>query len=252
LYSVGASDHFQDPDSLLKLFVILATSPEADLGFDTSIERVFGKSDFDVQFSIEGTGYRTTKVLFDVGADAPTGRGTRVFEVEDLRTGGKCVIKDCWVEDRPGKEMEHNIAARIKERVGKEEFCEYFIDVCGHRRTDMSGSFEMVCQSLKAGTFNPGGGFHPKLVVPPTKSRSSYMSGAPVANQDHYLRPAETKAAPSHPPHPRFRYQIVYKERGISLFEVTSLEKVFLYISHAAEGATGFTERAVVVLTLNV
>ena len=106
-------DISQDPDSLLKFFVILTTSSKADLGFDTNIERA-GETDFDLQFTIDRRKYRTSKLLYDIGADTPTGRGTWVFEVVDKETKEVRVIKDCWVEDRPGKQMEHEIIARIK------------------------------------------------------------------------------------------------------------------------------------------
>jgi hypothetical protein len=224
---------------LLKFFIILVTSPEADLGFDTNVERI-GESDFDVQFSIEGMRYPATKLLFDIGADAPRGRGLRVFEVKDLRTGGNCVIKDCWVGDCLYKEMEHDIVAKIKRSMGDEEFCNHFIDIYGYHKKDMSGGFGEVCKLLKTGTFESVEGFEPELLVPPTESRPSYTSGAPVTDQGHYLRSTKKKAGPAHPPHSQFRYQIVYKEKGISLFEVTSLDKVFKYISQAAEGAARF------------
>jgi hypothetical protein len=179
-------------------------------------------------------------MLFDIGADAPMGRGSRVFEVKDPRTGGTCVIKDCWVEDRLGKEMEHDIIARIKGSMSDEEFCNYFIDIYGYHKKEMSGGFGEVCKLLKTGTFESVEGFRPEPLVPPTESRSSYTLRAPVAKRSYYLQSAEKKAVPTHPPHPRFRYQIVYKEKGISLFEVTSFEKVFKYINQAAEGAARF------------
>lgn len=103
-FSIGVPNISQDPDSLLKFFVILATSSKADLGFDTNIESA-GETDFDRR------DYRTSKLLYDIEANTPTGRGTWVFEVVDKETKEVRVIKDCWAEDRPGKQMEHEIIA---------------------------------------------------------------------------------------------------------------------------------------------
>ena len=109
-FSIGVPNISQDPDSLLKFFVILATSSKADLGFDSNIESA-GETDFDLQFTIDGRDYRTSKLLYDIEANTPTGRGTWVFEVVGKETKEVRVIKDCWVEDRPGKQMEHEIIA---------------------------------------------------------------------------------------------------------------------------------------------
>lgn len=79
---VGISNTSQDPDSLLKFFVPLATSPEADLGHDVNIERV-DETDLDLKFTIEGRVYRTSTQLYDIGAHTPTGRETWVFKVKD-------------------------------------------------------------------------------------------------------------------------------------------------------------------------
>jgi hypothetical protein len=230
------SDTFQDPDSLLKFFTILATSSGEDLGFDTNIEKV-GESDFDIQFSIDGKKYHTTKLLFDIGADAPTGRGSRVFEVDDPGTGGKRVIKDCWVEDRPGKEMEHSIVVGIKMRMDEKEFCQHFIDVHGHHKKEMSGRFGEVWKLLNTETSKSTEGIETEPLIPPIQPTSAYAVGTSVANQDHLLQPTENEPPPSHLPHPRFRYQIIYEEKGISLFEVPSFGDVFVYISEATEGA---------------
>ena len=51
----------------------------SDPGFDTQIERV-NYSDFKLCFLIEGTGYLTPMVLYDVGADAVCGHGIWTFE----------------------------------------------------------------------------------------------------------------------------------------------------------------------------
>jgi len=235
---IGVPNISQDPDSLIKFFVILATSSRADLGFDTNIERA-GETDFDLQFTINGREYRTSNLLYDIGADTPTGRGTWVFEVVDEETKEVRVIKDCWVEDSPGKQMEHEIIAGIKHGMNSEEFREHFIDICGHRKTDTSGGFGKICKILETETFVEKE-FEPSLIVPASGAQrptcTDRRAGDSIADQHHRLRSTEGKRVPENPPHPRFRYQVVYDEKGTSLFEVTSFDDGFLHIGQAAEG----------------
>ncbi|KAF9646538.1 hypothetical protein BDM02DRAFT_3270901 [Thelephora ganbajun] len=204
-------DWFEDPESAIKFFAILATSSATDLGFDTNIKRI-GDCDFDLQFNIQGTEYNTSMLLYNVGADIPCGRGTWVFEVVDQETKEVRAIKDCWVENRRGKHMEHEIVA-----------------------TDTSGGFQGVCDILSKEEFKSLDNFYPQLLVlARTNSKPIYSRfvGNSTPNRSHHSRrsPPPTQLAPTIPPHPRFRYQVVYSNRGISLFEVTSLEKVFVYL----------------------
>ena len=52
------SPFYQDQDSLIHFFSILAFSSESELGFDTEIERV-NNSDFELCFCIEEVRYLT-------------------------------------------------------------------------------------------------------------------------------------------------------------------------------------------------
>jgi hypothetical protein len=215
---------------------LLATASETDLGFDTNIKKI-GETDFDLQFTIGEKVYHTSELLYDIGADAPTGRGSRAFEVVDQETEKVRVIKDCWVEDRPGKQMEHVILAEIERDVGNKDFGKYFIDVAGHRRTNTSGGFGRVCEILQTRTFKPADRYEPHILIPATDvPKPTYTAAASVADQDHYLRPSPTKPPPERPPHPRFRYQVVYDEKGIPLFEETSFVEVFGHIGRATYG----------------
>ena len=232
---VGISNISQDPSSLIKFFVLLATSSEADLGFDTNIKRA-GGTDFDLEFTIEEREYRASKLLYDIGANALTGRGSRVFEVTDQGTKKARAIKDCWIEDRPDKQMEHVIVAEIERDMGAEKFDEFFIGIHGHRKTEMSGGFKSICDILKNKTFIPADEFKPLALIPTDTPKPSYTASASVADQEHHLQQTPAKWASEHPPHPRFRYQVVYGEVGMTLFEEDSFGKVFHHISRAAYG----------------
>ena len=133
--------------------------------------------------------------------------------------------------------MEHDIVTEIKSDMDDEMFRKHFIDICGHHRTDMSGGFDRVCKILENRTFVPRDRFEPQMLVPATDTpKPTYDPAASVADQDHRLQSAPTRPAPEHPPHPRFRYQVVYDERGMSLFEVASFAEAFDCIGRATVG----------------
>ena len=155
------------------------------------------------------------------------------------QAGEARVIKDCWVEDRPGKRKEHEIVTGVKNDMGDQKFGKHFVDIRGHRETYTSGGFDRVCQILKNRKFKPKV-FEPGLLVPASSTQKptyTDQSEGSIADQDHYLQSTEETEVPRNPPHPRFRYQVVYDEKGESLFEVTSLSKVLAYIGQAAEGS---------------
>jgi len=145
----------------------------------------------------------------------------RGFEVKDEETQEVRVIKDCWIEERYAKRMEHDVAAEIKRGMGDyQKSCKHFIDICGHRKTYTSGGFNKVCKVLENGTFKLAEGFVLQL-----------LASTPAAP-----KPTPTKLTSERPPHPRLHYQVVYSEKGISLFEVTSFEEVFAHIGQVTEG----------------
>jgi len=132
----------------------------------------------------------------------------------------------------PGRESqgvrtEHEIVAKIKETIGSGDFLKYSIGTYGDRGVDNSGGFQEVCSTLANGLFEALDCFEsmpspiPAQNQPaPTTSRVTIPSDPP-----HPPRPT-----PDVPLHPRFRCQVIHCEKGVSLFEVTSLEEVFRYL----------------------
>ena len=147
------------------------------------------------------------------------------------------VIKDCWVEDRLGKLMEHEIIERIKQDMKNDgDFHKYFIDICGYQKTPTSGGFHKLCKNLETRTFAEVD-FNYQHLVPTDVQKAVYHTSAEdrIPDQAGYLLQT-LDGEPQVPPNPRFRYQVVYKEKGISLFEVLSFADVFKYIVQAADG----------------
>jgi len=121
------------------------------------------------------------------------------------------VIKDCWLEDRQDKALEHTIVERVRGAVGKAEFQKRFIDICSHRTT-RNAVLDRVCEILKR-DFNKRDGFY---AVPINGSRQAVGT--------------------MQPPPPRFRYQVVYREKGDSFYHVRSLQKAYLDLNEVTKG----------------
>lgn len=230
--------------SLVHFFVILASSDKTELGFDTNIKRISETSDFVLSFTVDKKVYNTSCLLYDIGADAPYSRGTWVFEVKDQEDQGIRVIKDCWVEDRPGKDAEHIIAGNIKQKMGEVTFNKYFVNIIGHRRTDPTGGFLRVCEMLKKERFGPEPRslgclcLYPLVPIEEKKSSYNQSAGNQISNQDRHLTPnlSGDPKKQKHTIHPRFRYQIIYEEKGESLYQVTSLADLIHHLAHVTLG----------------
>ena len=229
----------QEPDLLIHLFIFLAFSNESDLGFDTEIERV-NNLDFELRFPIKETNYLTSIVLYDVGADSMCGRGTWVFEayLEDQTENSKPhVIKDCWVEDRPGKQMEHAIIEQARKAIGHEQFREHFVDFRAYRKAtnEALARFYRVPSGSDSDT---GLKTYPLLRESGVDHGSNYsqVGQVSVADQSHHLGSGAGSATHQRRLHPRFRYQIVYAERGTSLYDITSLSETFEHLIGVVEG----------------
>jgi len=158
-----------------------------------------------------------------------------VFEVVDKESQKVRVIKDCWVEERRERYMEHEIVEEIKKTIDAEFFSKHFVGICGHRKTDTSGGFQAICNILTKGEFKPQ-----PLILTRTSSKPIYskLAKGSAPSQSHHSQrsPPSTQPAPTSPPHPRFRYQVVYSEKGKSLLEVTSLNEVFVHLEQIVNG----------------
>jgi Fungal protein kinase len=241
------SQYLQDPDLLIRIFVFLAFASESDLGFDTEIERV-NNSDFQLRFSIQGENYLTLMVLYDIRADSMCGRGTWVFEayLEDHKNLEPYAIKDCWVEDRPGKQMEHAIIEQVREVIGRQAFCEHFVDFRGYRKVT-NEAITKYCGITLCSETPSWSKIYPLVLEAKVDHATTYTKSgqAVVIDPEFRLEPGASSAAHQRHPHPRFRYQIVYAERGVSLYDITSLSKLF---GHLIEVTKGMIFGAIVLL----
>lgn len=167
------------------------------------------------------------------------GRGTWVFKVYPQGQTSKrpCVVKDCWVEDRPGKQMEHVIIGKVREAIGHDKFCEHFVNFCGYRKVT-NEALTKYCRIPPGDKLNTGSNLVPLVWEAKVDHTASYsqLGQALVANQDSHLESVAGSATQQHRPHPRFRYQIVYAEMGTSLYEITSLSGTFGHLITVTDG----------------
>ncbi|GJE97411.1 hypothetical protein PsYK624_136280 [Phanerochaete sordida] len=120
-------DWHQHPEKVIKFFLPLLFASEEDLGWDTTIKRhsprtVEGPA---IQYDIEvgDTVYRTQRLISDAGAQLLRGRGTRVWEVRELKdgeeTGPSLVLKDVWADE--DRDSEKTISDKIHDSGGEKE-----------------------------------------------------------------------------------------------------------------------------------
>lgn len=139
------------------------------------------------------------------------GRGTRAFDVRVDGEATALVIKDCWLEDRKERNLEHDVVEKVRSAVGQAEFQRRFIDICGHRVT-RNAVLDRVCEILNH-DFSKQDGFY----------------AVPIHWSCQLVEPKQ-------PPYPRFRYQIVYREKGDSFYHIKSLQKAYLDLNDVTKG----------------
>ncbi|KAF9643095.1 hypothetical protein BDM02DRAFT_3132663 [Thelephora ganbajun] len=228
LYKYHSIDWFKEPDQLIRFFIFLAFLNESDLGFDGEIEQL-DNSDFELRFPIQKKDYLMSTVLYDIGADSMCGHGTWVFEAHlDPMNLRPYVIKDCWVEERPGKQMEHLIIKKVQEAMSYDKFHEHFVDFCSYCRV-VNAALAKYSKNLFSSGLDTGSEAIPLIREAEVNHAANYslLGQAMVASQDSYLESGTRSVIQQHHPHPRFRYQIVYTERGVSLYNITLLLETF-------------------------
>ena len=124
-----------------------------------------------------------------------------------------CIIKDHWINDYPGKLLEHDIVTKVKSDIGS-EFCRHFINICGHRKTVTSGALGHLFKVLETKTSVPRSRPDPHPLIPTTDPLGpTYITTAEgsIVDQDHH-QVASMEQVPTNTPHPQCRYQVVYDE----------------------------------------
>lgn len=198
-----------------------------------------GDKDFDLEYHIKGTKYKTAGLLYNIGADSPCGQGTWVFRVSDPNSGGIRVIKDCWIENREGRKFEGDIVKEIKSIMGNEEFSKYFVDIVEDNKAELPEPFGRICKILAEEKVELSGRLtHSPLEPCPSGPKPTYSSPSSVMhlNQSHPSGQSTHQQPSNSVPHPRTRYQVLYCEEGVPLYDASSLEDVFKFLIQIVDG----------------
>lgn len=199
----------QDWRTLFRFLLSVIFAKPHELGYDPTMMKI-RDDDGDIQYEImvrsesgEEHRYRTVEVLSAPGEAYLIGRGTQVWKamrVEDgQETGESIALKDAWVDDH--REREGIIESRIRSDASSSDQGAILENRLVHVVCHGDVFVESVqdCTRLISPGDSPGVG-----------------SGPSSKHQVHY--------------------RIVYREIGTSLYEETSLAKVFRALGDVADG----------------
>ena len=189
------------------------------------------------------TVYRTTRIIFDHGADALRGRGTRVFEArrlgDNVEIGEPVVIKDVWVDD--DREREDKILSQLlndADDKDKELVKKYFLTVLACGYVIIGGKVDHTRDLITRGQDIPRGHkfrLPTKALDPRPKHLSS--TGYPQSWDEFEL--SRAPPATHHRFPPKVHYRVVFKEVGKPLHDVKTLRDGFHLLADAIAGKCG-------------
>ena len=217
---------------------------ETELGWDPTMQRQSPREYVgDVQYTIEcdGVTYRTVRLISDIGAEAIRGRGTRVWEVREVKKNGgedptPLALKDSWVDtnrEREGKILE-SIRLAAKKLPGGSDFDQLFMQAKAYgdvyidnvqdnthllirRRDSLEGMLDEPPLLIKAGP--------PK---PPNINSNVGTKGAPQVPNDDEPELVEYSA--------KIHHRIVFTEVGTTIAEVNSLAAAMIAMVDIVKG----------------
>ncbi|KAI0922896.1 hypothetical protein AcV5_009763 [Taiwanofungus camphoratus] len=243
-------DFMHEHRIVTSFFISLMYAKEHEIGWDPTMK--FAKDGKGkIQYHSDGTPryditvrtpeaeevvYRTIGVLSDVGANAPLGRGTRVWEarkvVGNKEYGDSVALKDSWIDS--DRDREGDLSASLRDSAASEEDREdidaRFLTVLHHgdvyidgnaddTRTLMTRSMEILSECSR---YN--------VQIPPEDILSGSNTGT-----GHYRTPQEYNQEMIEPPpthHPKAHYRIVFKEVCKPFYKITSLALILEVLSH--------------------
>jgi len=270
------SFYTQDIDTVLRLFIALASCDLQELGYDTSIKRVsrVGKAKHPAyEIEVGNKTYTTRNVIADFGADAMCGRGTRVWKVCD-ESGKEYALKDCYIDsdrEREGYILEglyhklpHPDMAQVRRDARK-----HFLTVSNHGDVMLPAPGQHGDAGTVAGEEEPRPVQDQTLTVMRRNRELMYHKVFKITTRDLTRNPPNTKTSAQDgsgklvPPRDSSlggvphkhqfdpvdinsrtaikrnlqHYRIVFEEVAESLYAQTTLQKVFTAIHGALKGA---------------
>ena len=198
--------------------------------------------------------YKTLEVLADYGADALTGRGTRVYKVERQSDKKVCVLKDVWVdEDRDPEDVIYkNILESATDPEDRQFLEDHLLKPTDHwavavneGKTEEEDEKDHTIHVMMHSETPPEPDQTLNLVSKVEGSNPNANSVAPLMSFD--AEPNEkTRLATRVPARKGFsgrkHYRIVFEQVATPVYKLTNLSTTFLVLKDAAKGTvmTGF------------
>ncbi|KAI0922904.1 hypothetical protein AcV5_009769 [Taiwanofungus camphoratus] len=246
-------DFMHEHRIVTSFFISLMYAKEHEIGWDPTMK--FAKDGKGkIQYHSDGTPryditvrtpeaeevvYRTIGVLSDVGANAPLGRGTRVWEarkvVGNKEYGDSVALKDSWIDS--DRDREGDLSASLRDSAASEEDREdidaRFLTVLHHGDVYIDGNADDTRTLMTRSMEIPSECSRYNVHVPPEDILSGSNTGT-----GHYRTPQEfnqemIESPPMH--HPKAHYRIVFKEVCKPLHKITSLALILKVLSHTID-----------------
>ena len=237
-------------DEVIYLFCSLAFANDVELGWDPTIQRVLvGKEiQYDITFKSPPSVYRTVKILVDFGADALTGRSTRVFKAYDTKKSSPTeddyvVIKDAWRDH--DRLREDKILARVVAAITEsnpdnpnagEDARKYFLTVLQAEDVMIDGKTDNTLQLFRG------------CEVPDDCDWLNVRPEKEPSRRSHVLSTGHTPTVPFREEMParrkikagkisqKIHFREVFAELGTPIFDSNSLGDVLETLEHALKG----------------
>ncbi|KAJ7031674.1 hypothetical protein C8F04DRAFT_1397182 [Mycena alexandri] len=261
---IMASEKFNfisTPQELIRAVATFAFASPEKLGFDTTVSQ-FRDDLGRVQYKIclKGETYFTIRPLTDYRADAIRGRATRVWLVHpEGEPDVFYVLKDVWVPEDSVTEGDqlrllHEVLASVESSSTPDTRhpSEYFLTVVDDGFVSTLDETEDNTLSIMGGKTIPvDAPLVPRTteqkVVKPNAASGSHKMASSKHGRTETLRYENSGLAPSPPPgavtpgkrkqyEHRTHYRIIFKEVGISIYDLESIPQVMKALADAIEG----------------
>ena len=182
--------------------------------------------------------YRTVKNISEFGADAIRGRGTPAYEIKEVDNGmlkgDTLALKDCWVDN--DRELEGDILANILLDC-KDEERELFLTLFIHGlvEVDGTGTKDHIRAIMLRGLDVHQDNIKYQIeqldedMASPNKVSSGLSRSRAFAPIDRILREDKKNQWKHH-------YRIIFKEVGISMYEIRSIRDAFQALIDVTKG----------------
>ncbi|KAI0924857.1 hypothetical protein AcV7_007226 [Taiwanofungus camphoratus] len=246
-----------DHKTVVHIFLSLMYAASHEVGWDPTICPVTdsegkvlldsdGKRRFDITVrSADGTNvvYRTIKILADFGANAPQGRGTRVWEAKKLENGEECgepvALKDSWIDSDRTREgaLYGELRASDTSTDFQDAMKTFIMTVICEGDVYINGEIDDTRTLMTRGQGIPKNSSH--FTVQLTWPPAAKLSQSSRVTTGYHHSPEEYMWKLPDPPrvyHPKAHYRIVFKEVCKPIYTVPSLATVFQLIAQVIRG----------------